>query len=240
MISAVIPTLNSAASIGQCLDGLMAPGENMISEIIVSDGGSSDETVEIAERFGAKVLKGTAGRGRQLAAGSRAAKGPWLLFLHSDTCLSTGWSGEVRKFMECRSIDTQIDVEGSGEPERIDRRAAVWTLQFDDTARASKILASLVAIRTRLLGLPYGDQGLLINKKFYDALGGYSEIPLMEDVELVRKIGRARLTIFETPAITSAERYRRDGYILRPVRNVFCLILYFIGVSPEFIRKIYG
>lgn len=232
MISVIIPTLNSASGLQRCLDRLSK--SKLVSEIIVSDGGSHDQTREIAESFGVKILKGAPGRGRQLAQGAKAAQGSWLLFIHSDTFLSPGWESEAEQFMQ--GGGAQENKESTSK----NARAAAWTLQFDDDSRPAQLLAALVALRCRLLGLPYGDQGLLISAKFYNDLGGYSEIPLMEDVELVRKIGRRRLTLLKTPVITSAERYRRDGYILRPLRNALCLFLYFVGASPSFIRKIYG
>jgi len=232
MISAIIPTLNSASGLRRCLESLSK--STLVSEFIVSDGGSHDATLEIAESFGARILNGASGRGRQLAAGAKAAHEPWLIFIHSDTFLAPGWEDEVQQFLKDGAAPENEELVS---PEA---RAAAWTLQFDDDSRPARLLAALVALRCRLLGLPYGDQGLLISSKFYNDLGGYSEIPLMEDVELVRKIGRRRLTLLKTSVITSAERYRRDGYILRPLRNALCLFLYFVGASPGFIRKIYG
>ena len=231
MISAIVPTLNSASGLRRCLESLSKSA--LVSEFIVSDGGSRDATQEIAESFGAKILNGASGRGRQLAAGAKAAHEPWLLFIHSDTFLAPGWEDEVQQFLNDGAVSER-------EAKASQARAAAWTLQFDDDSWPARLLAAFVALRCRFLGLPYGDQGLLISSKFYNDLGGYSEIPLMEDVELVRKIGRRRLTLLKTPVITSAERYRRDGYILRPLRNALCLFLYFVGAPPGFIRKIYG
>ena len=97
----------------------------------------------------------------------------------------------------------------------------------------------LVGWRTRRLGLPYGDQGLLISREFYLRLGGFRTIPLMEDVEIVRRIGRKNITVLKTRAVTSAIRYQRGGWWGRPVRNIFCLVLYFLGVSPRILLRIY-
>ena len=94
--------------------------------------------------------------------------------------------------------------------------------------------------RSRTLGLPYGDQALLISRAFYEEIGGYQTIPLMEDVDLVRCIGRRNLCQLDGAVITSAAKYRRDGWMLRPVRNLFCLSLYFLGIAPEKIARIYG
>ena len=100
-------------------------------------------------------------------------------------------------------------------------------------------IQAIVSARTRLLALPYGDQGLLISRSFYNELGGYRQIPIMEDVDIIRRIGRHRLAVLPCDAITSASRYRRDGYFGRMARNVLCISLWFIGVAPERIEKVY-
>jgi hypothetical protein len=119
-------------------------------------------------------------------------------------------------------------------------RAGVFRFALDDPARAARRLERMVAWRCRVLGLPYGDQGLLIARPFYDRLGGFRPLPLMEDVELVRRIGRARLAFLSARAITSAARYRREGWLLRSARNLSCLALYFFGVPPRLIRRLYA
>ena len=118
-------------------------------------------------------------------------------------------------------------------------RAGYFLYALDDPAPAAKRLERLVNWRCRTFGLPYGDQALLISRTFYDHLGGFKEIPLMEDVELVRRIGRSRLIPLSTIAVTSAARYRREGYLVRPVLNLFCLGLYFLGLPPAVIERIY-
>jgi hypothetical protein len=101
-------------------------------------------------------------------------------------------------------------------------------------------LERVVAWRSRALGLPYGDQGLLISRALYDAAGGFAAMPLMEDVEFARRLGRRRLAPIGLPIRASARRYLRDGYIRRPLRNLLCLSLYFAGVSPQRIARLYG
>jgi hypothetical protein len=91
-----------------------------------------------------------------------------------------------------------------------------------------------------VLGLPYGDQGLLISAAFYRALGGYAKLPLMEDVDIVRRIGRHRISILRSVALTAAGRYQRDGYVLRPARNLLCLALYFCGVPTAWLARLYA
>jgi hypothetical protein len=119
------------------------------------------------------------------------------------------------------------------------RRAGVFRYALDDPSAAAARLAALVNWRSRVLALPYGDQGLLIARAFYDSLGGFAPIPLMEDVAIVRRIGRRHLVHLDAAIVTSAERYRRHGYLLRPLRNLVCLALYFLGVAPRRIARLY-
>jgi hypothetical protein len=111
---------------------------------------------------------------------------------------------------------------------------------LDDPAWQARLLERAVALRVRWLRLPYGDQGLLISRALYEAVGGYHPLPLMEDVDLVRRIGRGRLRVLDVAAVTSAERWRRDGWLGRSLRNLSCLALYTLGVSPERIARLYA
>jgi hypothetical protein len=119
-------------------------------------------------------------------------------------------------------------------------RAAVFRFSLDDESRAARRLEGAVEWRTRVLGLPYGDQGLLIARSFYNRLGGFREMPLMEDVDLVRRIGRRRIIPLKTKARTSGCRWRREGWGRRSARNLLCLSLYLAGAPPRFIQRIYG
>ena len=221
LISAIIPTLNAEATLERTL--LCLNGSKLIAEIIVADGGSTDRSRSLAENFGAKVCFCEQGRGRQLADGAARANQDWLLFLHADTVLEPGWEQQALSFIAHTPEDY----------------ALVFHLRLDDKNLFARLLERLVALRVHVFGLAYGDQGLLIPKKFYTELGGYRPLPLMEDVDLMRRIGRRRLSMLNAAAITSAERYRRGGYIRRPLRNLFTLMLYFCGVSPEKLEKFY-
>ena len=229
MISVVIPTLNAEATLGQTLAALVpAAVEGLVREVIVVDGGSSDRTAEIVDQAGASLVKGGAGRGHQLAAGAAQARFPWLLFLHADTTLDPGWERDAGLFME------RVDLE------RQPLAAAAFRFALDDMGARPRVLERLVALRCAALRLPYGDQGLLIPRRLYDEVGGYRPLTLMEDVDLVQRLGRRRTVMLLSRAVTSAERFRREGYARRSARNLLCLTLYTLRVPAHVISRIYG
>jgi rSAM/selenodomain-associated transferase 2 len=229
MISVVIPTLNAEATLVQTLAALVPSAvDGLVREVIVVDAGSSDRTVAIADSAGADLLQCNGGRGPQLAAGAERARSPWLLFLHADTVLEPGWEREASQFME--SVDTQARSPAAG----------AFRFAVDDNGVKPRLLERMVALRGRVLKLPYGDQGLLIPKRLYEEIGGFRPLRIMEDVDIVRRLGRRRIVMLRTRAVTSAERFRRDGYFRRSARNLFCLTLYTLGVPPDVIERIYG
>ncbi len=225
-VSVIIPTLEAGAHLARALDAV-APARRagFVGEVVVADGGSRDGSAEIARASGARVIRAPRGRGAQLAAGAAEASGEWLLFLHADTVLESGWE---------RAAATFIDSRGAS------RRAAAFRFAIDDEAPAARRLERLVAWRSRVLGLPYGDQGLFIGRGFYEHLGGFRPLELMEDVDMVRRIGRRRLVLLEAAAVTSAARYRQGGYLRRAARNLACLGLYFLGAPTSLLARLYG
>lgn len=229
MISVVIPTLNADDSLAACLTALVpAAVEGLVNDVIVVDGGSSDRTLKIVEHAGAELIRSSPGRGEQLATGAARARQPWLLFLHADTVLEPGWEREVSALIE------RVD-SGRRLP-----TAAAFRFTLDDLGFWPRMIEAGVAMRCALFRLPYGDQGLLIPKSLYQQAGGFSRLPLMEDVDLARRIGRRRMMILRARAVTSAVRYREDGYLRRSARNLSCLALYFLRVPPRFIARLYG
>ncbi len=220
-ISVIIPTLNAGASLGPVLAAVSAAlTEGLITEVIFADGGSDDDTLLIAEEVGAEVVTSPPGRGVQMAAAAREARGAWLLFLHADSVLQDGWTRAVAGHLR--------DVE----------RVGYFRLAFDDTSFAARWIAGWANFRARAFGLPYGDQGLLVSRKLYDAVGGFEEIPLMEDVAIARKL-RGRLRMLPAGIVTSADKYRRDGWLRRSFKNAGVLLRYRLGVSPEELAKRY-
>jgi rSAM/selenodomain-associated transferase 2 len=226
-LSVVIPALDAEAALPATLAALEpARGSGLLREVLVVDGGSRDATTRIGQAAGAKVMDlASPNRGRQLAAGAEAAAGWGLLFLHADSRLAAGWEAAVSNFLSDPAMAN---------------RAGYFALALDDPSPQARRIERLANWRARRLGLPYGDQGLLIGREFYESLGGFAPIPLMEDVELARRIGRRRLVGLPGQAVTSAARYRRDGWWRRPLRNLSLLALYFLGLPPGWLRRLYG
>ncbi len=221
-LGVVIPTLNAGPGFARALEGLADAQAIFDLDILVVDGGSTDDTVAMAKAHGARVIASAPGRGTQLAAGAGAVRGDWLLFLHGDTVLQAGWAAELASFMAAGRT-----------------RAAYFQLELDDDVPGARRIERLAAWRCRVLGLPDGDQGQAIARDLSTTFGGYPDQPLMEDVYLVRRLGRSRMFGLETAAVTSARRYREGGYWRRPSRNLFCLFLYLLGVPSRMIARIY-
>lgn len=219
-LAIVIPALNAA----ETLPGVLRAVAGAAGETVAVDGGSTDATRAVARAAGARVVAAPRGRGTQLAAGAAAAKGDWLFFLHADSRPQPGWREAAAAFM--------------ARPDAAER-AAAFRFAVDLPGRAARRLERAVAWRVRVLGLPYGDQGLLISRALYGRVGGFAPVPLMEDVDMARRLGRRRIALLDAAVLTSGRRYRR-GVARRAAFNLFCLALYFAGVPPRRIARLYG
>jgi len=225
MLSVVMPVLNPDARFREVLQMVQSELGPLGAEIIVSSAGMSAETIGWCDAAGATIIESAKGRGQQLALGARQAKHSWLLFLHADSVLPKGAGSLIAVFM--------LDALNDGG-------AAYFKLGYDDENPGIDRIARLVNWRARAWGLPYGDQGLLVSRALYEYVGGYADLPLMEDVDFVRRLGKGRLVQLEGTIVTSAERYRKGGTWLRPIRNLLCLGLYFCRVPISFIQRLYG
>ena len=187
------------------------------------DGGGSGRDGAGGGSSRIRLLIAPRGRGSQLASGIAAATGPWILLLHADTILSPGWRAMAAEHM------------ASGAD-----RAGYFGFRLDSTDRRARLLERLVAWRCRVFALPYGDQGLLIHRHLLAQVGGMRDIALMEDVDLIRRLGRKRLIPLSADATTSAAKWQRHGWVRRSACNLLCLSLWFAGVPPHVIRRLYG
>ena len=218
-ISVVIPTLNAEAALVELMSDLVeGVGEGLVREVVVSDGGSSDGTREAARNAGATIVEGPPGRGGQLRRGCAAARGDWLWAVHADTRLPAGWTDAVPRHL------------GTG-------RAGWARLAFRSGEPAARRVAAWANLRSRL-GLPYGDQTLLLPRALYDAAGGYEDVPLMEDVRLVRRL-RVRLAPIDLTVTTDAARYEAEGWTRRGARNLALLARHALGADPATLARAY-
>ena len=216
-MNVIIPTWNAART----LPATLACLREGAPDVIVADANSPDGTAAIAVAAGARVIQAPRGRGPQLVAGGAAATHDWLLFLHADTRLEPGWSDTVRAFT-------------AGPP-----AAAHFTFALDHPGADARRLERAVAWRCRRFALPYGDQGLLIHRSLYDAIGGFRPLPLMEDVDILRRLRPIRPTALPVRAFTSPDRFLQRGFYLRSARNLAILSLYFSGVPPRILVRFY-
>lgn len=229
MISVIIPARNSEHTLAATLTALVPSAvDGTVRQVIVVDGGSTDQTAAIADLAGADVVSSAPGRGNQLAQGAERARFPWLLFLNADTVLEEGWERSAVDFMRRINLGQRSPAAGA------------FTFRLDDKGFAPRLLERLVHLRCKLSRVPYGEQGLLIPRQLFDAVGGYRNLPIMEDVDLARRLGRRRLTMLDAQAVTSPEQYRRDGYLLRSLRNQACRTLYGLGLPAGWIARVYG
>ena len=219
-VSAVIPTLNEEHSLPGLLVELSRQGA---CQIIVADGGSADRTVDIARRFGAEVVRLFPSRGKQLNAGAAAATGEALFFVHADVKLPPD---AVSLIADCLSRGCHVG--GS------------FSIAIDSPRPSIRLISWMINQRSRLLRLPYGDQGIFITRRAFNALGGYREIPIMEDLEFVKRMNRLGSTaLLPQKIITSARRYEKEGPAFSTFRNWLQVTLFFAGVNPTRIRKLY-
>lgn len=191
-------------------------------QIIVVDGGSDPEIEGVVSAHGSAILRrSAAGRAHQMNAGAAGAASEWLFFLHADSVLPPGW---------LPAITALGDAVAGG-----------WfRFALDDAAWQARIIERLVAWRVRRLRLPYGDQGLFVRRMAFERLGGFQELPLLEDVEFVRRLVRVG-PVVELPLAlgTSSRRWRRDGWFRRSMKNLAIVGLYLAGVPPARLARWY-
>lgn len=221
-VTVIVPTLDAARHLPGLAASLFEGLETgLIGRMIVSDGGSTDSTRDIADALGADIVTGAPGRGGQICRAVMAAGSPWLLVLHADTVLEPGWSAPARAHVETDPC-----------------RAGYFRLAFRAEGIAPRLVAGWANRRARWLGLPYGDQGLLIARALLEDVGGYSPLPLMEDVDLARRL-RGRLVMLPAGASTDAGRYSAEGWWRRGMRNHITMLRYLAGTDPERLARDY-
>ena len=221
--SIIIPVLHEARNINPLLEHLQQLDENC--EIIVVDGCPKRETIDNIRNKDIKILISEAGRGRQMNTGAAIASGEILIFLHADTRLPVSALDCIR-----HSLQKKQYVGGA----------------FDLSIRSDKLIFKVIAkcasLRSRLTRIPYGDQAIFIRKDYFNKIGGYKEIPLMEDVGLMQCIKKRgdKICILSDGVFTSPRRWEKEGIIYCTLRNWVIIVLYLIGVSPDKLARYYG
>lgn len=219
-ISIIIPVLNEATQLPKIL-AIRDIATNV--EIIVVDGGSQDETVEIALKSSVKLIQSEPGRSRQMNAGAAIATGKIFLFLHADTQLPKQFENLIHQTL-C-------------QPTTI---AGAFELRIEGDLLGLRWIERSVNWRSRYLQMPYGDQALFLRRDTFEEVGGFPELPIMEDFELVRKLRQhGKISIAPAAVITSGRRWQKLGVVRTTVLNQAIILAYFLGVSPFRLRQWY-
>ena len=217
-LAAIVPALDEAATLRAALAPLFAEAD----EVIVADGGSRDDTAGVARSLGARVVEGARGRGAQMNAGAHESSAELLVFVHADTILPSGWAADVRETLANPEV-----------------ALGAFAFATDSTKLSMRIVERLVAMRCLFAHTPYGDQAYFLRREMFTALGGFAEIPLMEDYDFVRRarqLGRIR-TLTDRHAVTSARAWERLGVLRAWWRNARAAAGYRRGVDPADLAK---
>ncbi len=219
-ISVIVPTLDEA----EALRDTLASARHDAQELIVVDGGSRDGTAELARRCGARVITAERGRARQMNAGARLATSGLLLFLHADTRLPPGFGDELRRVL--------------AEP---DVAAGAFRLAIADASHMMRAIERGANWRAHFLQRPYGDQALFLTAERFRSLGGFPDLPIMEDYEMIRRLRRTgRVRIASSCVHTSPRRWCSQGPLRTTVLNQLAVAAYLLGVSPDRIARMTG
>ena len=228
-ISIIIPVLNEGKTISLCLDAIKNASN---VEVIVVDGRSEDETVAIAQSFGIKVLSSPPGRATQMNIGAAAATGDVLLFLHADTRLPNNFDTMILQALSAfpgRNLGTSQNTI-----------AGAFELKIDSEMPSLRIIEKMVNLRSRYLQMPYGDQAIFLKASVFQAIGGFPNLPIMEDFELVRRLHPlGKIEIVPAPVVTSGRRWQKLGVLKTTLINQLIIIGYFLGIPPEQLARWY-
>jgi rSAM/selenodomain-associated transferase 2 len=221
-LSVIVPTLNEERAIAPTLAAIArgAPG----AEVIVADGGSADATCAAVLALGARVIEAAGGRARQMNAGARQAGGDVLAFVHADTAVPASFAADIAGAL--------------ADPAVVGGR---FDLALDSTAPAYRLIGALISLRSRISRTATGDQAIFVRRETFERLGGFPDLELCEDLDFARKLKRAgRVACLRSRVTTSARRWQRDGLVRTVLRMWLIRALYFCGVAPAHLKRIYA
>lgn len=222
--SIIVPVLNEQGQINSFIDKIKGQDYGDYFEIIMVDGDSQGGTINTIRDNSIFCITSPKGRGRQMNAGAAAARGEILIFLHADTTLPDDALGKISRALQNR-----------------DYIGGAFDLKIDSDRLFLKYISARASLRSRRNRIPYGDQAIFIREKYFDQIGGFKEIPLMEDVDLMRRIKKdgKKIVILPDKVTTSARRWESEGALYTTMRNQVLLRLFYLGVSPHKLAKYY-
>lgn len=216
-ISVIIPTLNEADVLSDTIEIVRKSKE---VEVIVVDGGSKDNTLSIANDVADHVIATFSSRGGQMDLGAERAKGDILLFLHADTRLPESWNSIILLAMQS------------------DKIGGAFRLSIDLSERFLDLVSFVANLRSRFLGITYGDQAIFVKRDHFFSVGGYKGLPIFEDIDLWRRLKKSgKMIILKEAIYTSPRRWKKSGGAKNTLRNWLFILLYYLGISPE---RLYG
>jgi len=223
-ISIIVPVLNEQGQINSFLEKIKDQNYDGNFEVIIVDGDSHGGTINAVRDTSVICTTSPKGRGQQMNAGAVMARGEILIFLHADTILPDNALGKISRALQ----DT-------------DYVGGAFDLKIDSDRLFLKYISVRASLRSRWNRIPYGDQAIFLKKKYFDEIGGFKEIPLMEDVDLMRRIKKdgKKIIILSDKVTTSARRWESDGALYTTIRNQVLVRLFYLGVSPHKLAKYY-
>jgi len=213
-----MPTYNEATHLGETLKALFESSDSGNLEVIIVDGGSNDQTIDVAEQFPCRIINNETGRAQQMNAGSLQAKGEWLVFLHADSHLPEDWQTTLRSARQWGFFPVKL----SGR---------LWLL---------RIIEAAMSLRSSITSVATGDQALFFRRSFFKQIGGFAEIPIMEDICISKRARRyAKPIIATSPIVTSSRRWEENGLIKTVILMWWLRLAFWFGANPERLHRIY-
>lgn len=224
LISVIVPVWKEQEIINKTIEHLRALSRDIPVEILVADGDPDRQTVKAVRYHNIKKIESPRGRGIQMNFGAKYATGDILLFLHADTLLPENAFKKILKALKNREF-----------------AGGAFDLSIDAPGTCFRVIETAASWRSRLTRIPYGDQAIFLHKRIFDKINGYKKIPLMEDVDLMRRLKKENYKIIFIPerVKTSARKWQKNGILYCTLRNWYIISLFFAGVSPDKLAKYY-